>query len=89
MNKRMLKHDGATIEAEALALVANQDGSLDLLVPDSADEFEPSRSQLFLAAVAMRSTDPEWALEQIEFIIEVRNQLDVLDATQPHIRKDH
>lgn len=88
MNKRMLKHDGATLEADSVALVANRDGSLDLLVPDGP-EFELSRSQLFLTALAMRSTDAAWAEEQIEFIVEVRRQLDALDATQPRIRKDH
>lgn len=86
MNKRMFKHEGATIDPRAVALVANADGSLDLLVPDGA-EFALSRSQVFLTAVAMRSTDPEWAEEQVEFIEEVRRQFDEIDDGDSPDRK--
>ncbi|MGE0061411.1 MAG: hypothetical protein AB7T86_04960 [Xanthobacteraceae bacterium] len=66
---------GSATPPDSVALVGNADGSLDLLVPEEM-ESEMTRSQLFVAAVAFRSTDHEWVDEQIEFIVEVRRQLD-------------
>jgi hypothetical protein len=76
--------DGSVVDASSVALVANMDGSLDLLVP-LGEAAQMPRSQLFLAAVALRSTDQEWVDEQIEFIVEVRRQLDGAGTMDPVI----
>ena len=83
------KPGGSLVDAASVALVANDDGSLRLLLPPDGNALMP-RFQVLLAAVAFRSsTDPEWVADQIEFIVEVRRQLDALDVPQPRIGKDH
>jgi hypothetical protein len=82
------KPGGSLVDAASVALVANDDGSLRLLLPPDGNALM-SRFQVLLAAVAFRSTDPEWVADQIEFIVEVRRQLDALDDPQPRIGKDH
>lgn len=77
----MRRHDGEFLDPDSNALVAHDDGGLEfLLSPD--DHKDLSRSQLFLAAVALRSTDREWFEEQIAFIAEVRRQLAERDAAR-------
>jgi hypothetical protein len=68
-------HDhGTLLDTASVALVAHPDDSLQLLVPQDWDA-DMSRSQVFIAAVAFRSTDPEWVGEMLEFIAEVRREL--------------
>ena len=76
-------HDdhGTVLHPASIALVADKEGNLDLLIPQDLD-VEMSRSQLFLSAVAFRSTDAEWVHEQLEFIVEARRQFDAIDADQ-------
>lgn len=71
--------DGTEVPACAVALVATSHGGLHFLVPSNQDECL-TRDQLFLSAVAFRSTDPDWVEEQIEFIVEVRRQMDEREA---------
>lgn len=80
MNKRLRKHSAAALNPASVALVAHPNGDMDFLVPPN-DDAEISRSQLLIAAVAFRSTDREWVEEQIDFIVEVRRQLDAIDDT--------
>lgn len=71
--------DGTEVPPCSVALVATSGGGLHLLVPKNQEECL-TRSQLFLSAIAFRSTDRDWVEEQIDFIVEVRRQLDELDA---------
>lgn len=45
------------------------------MVPADFDR-DLSAVQLFLSAIALRSTDTDWVEEQLEFMFEVRRALD-------------
>lgn len=63
------------LPADSVALVASADGRLKFLVPADFDR-DLSAVQLFLSAIALRSTDTDWVEEQLEFMFEVRRALD-------------
>ena len=68
-------NNGSVLPPDSVALVASASGNLQFLVPADWD-IDLSSAQLFLSAIALRSTDADWVKEQLDFIIEVRRALD-------------
>lgn len=80
MKKQLVHHDGFDVAVNSVALVARPDGDLEFRIPSSDGERVLNRAQVLVSALAARCTDEEWVAEQIDFIAEVRRQLDALDA---------
>lgn len=75
MKQRFTKENDGKIDQRSVALVANADGSLDLLMPHDA-RFEPCPAQILISALALRCSEDAWAEEQIDFLDDVRRRLD-------------
>lgn len=75
MITRLHKNDGSVLPQDSVALVASRCGELRLF-PPADKEMDFSASQLFLSAIAVRATDPDWVKEQIDFLMEVDRALD-------------
>lgn len=73
MNHTLVAHSdhGTVIGPDHAALVVGPDGDLQLLLPDKErDDMPMPIMMVFLAAVAIRSDDPEWVKETLAILDE-------------------
>lgn len=82
MKKEIMKHEGDAIDPESVALVSSGEEDLILLMPADPPNRNMRRSEVLLAALAMRCSDDDWVEEQLNFMAEVRRQFEAGSASK-------